>query len=115
MFSVEQCTLQDGTIIRGSEMDSERPKIREDLEFIPAQSQSGTVIMIRDRLGLVKEGRVINPELYKLMSMMDGTRSVRDIQLYMMRQQGGRLIPIEEVERIMDELDSSYLLDAPRY
>jgi AmmeMemoRadiSam system protein B len=96
-------------------MDSERPKIREDLEFIPAQAQSGMVIMIRDRLGLVKEGRVINPELYKLMSMLDGTSSVRDIQLYMMRQQAGRLIPIEEVERILGELDSSYLLDGPRY
>ena len=96
-------------------MDSERPKIRDDLEFIPAQSQSGTIIMIRDRLGLVKEGRVINPELYTLMSMLDGTRSVRDIQLYMMRQQGGRLIPIEDVERILEELDSSYLLDGHRY
>lgn len=96
-------------------MDSKRPKIREDLEFIPAQSQGGTVIIIRDRLGLVKEGRVINPELYKLMSMLDGTSSVRDIQWYMMRQQGGRLIPIEEIERILDELDSSYLLDGPRY
>ena len=96
-------------------MDSERPKIREDLEFIPAQSQGGTVIIIRDRLGLVKEGRVINPELYKLMSMLDGTRSARDIQWYMMRQQGGRLIPIEEVERILEELDSSYLLDGQRY
>lgn len=96
-------------------MECERPKIRDDLEFIPAQSQSGTIIMIRDRLGLVKEGRVINPELYKLMSMLDGTSSVRDIQLYMMRQQGGRLIPIEEVERILEELDSSYLLDGPSY
>lgn len=96
-------------------MVEERPKIREDLEFIPVRSQSGTVIMIRDRLGLVKEGRVINPELYTLMSMLDGTRSFRDIQLYMMRQHGGRLIPIEEVERILEELDSSYLLDGHRY
>jgi AmmeMemoRadiSam system protein B len=96
-------------------MESKRPKIREDLEFIPVQSQDGTVIMIRDRLGLVKEGRVITPELYKLMSMLDGTSSVRDIQWYMMRQQGGRLIPIEEVQRIVEELDSSYLLDGPRY
>jgi len=98
-----------------SETDSERPKIREDLEFIPVRSQDGTVIMIRDRLGLVKEGRVIKPELYTLMSMLDGTSSVRDIQMHMMRQQGGRLIPIEEVQRILEELDASYLLDGPRY
>ncbi len=96
-------------------MDSDKPKIREDLEFIPAQSQGGTVIMIRDRLGLVKEGRVINPDLYTLMSLLDGTRSVRDIQLYMMRQQGGRLIPIEDVEGVLEQLDSSYLLEGQRY
>jgi AmmeMemoRadiSam system protein B len=96
-------------------MDQERPKIREDLEFIPARAQSGTVIVIRDRLGLVKDDSVINPELYKLIAMLDGTRSVRDIQLYLMRQQGGRLIPIEEIERILRELDSSCLLDGPRY
>jgi AmmeMemoRadiSam system protein B len=99
----------------GSEMDSDKPKIREDLEFIPARSQSGTVIMIRDRLGLVKEVRVMNPELYRFMAMLDGTRSIRDIQLDMMRQQGGRLIPIEDIEGMVKELESSYLLDAPRY
>lgn len=96
-------------------MDRDKPKIREDLEFIPARSQSGTVIMIRDRLGLVQEVRVINPELYSFIAMLDGTRSVRDIQLDMMRQQGGRLIPLEDLEAILKELETSYLLDAPRY
>jgi len=96
-------------------MDKDKPKIREDLEFIPARSQSGTVIMIRDRLGLVKEVRVINHELYRFMAMLDGTRSVRDIQLDMMREQGGRLIPIEDIEHILNELETSYLVDTPRY
>jgi len=96
-------------------MDRDKPKIREDLEFIPARSPNGTVILIRDRLGLVKEGSAINPDLYTLMAMLDGTRSVRDIQLHLMRQQGGRLIPIEEIERILHELESSYLMDGNRY
>jgi AmmeMemoRadiSam system protein B len=96
-------------------MDRDKPKIREDLEFIPARSQSGTVIMIRDRLGLVKEMSLMNPELYRFMAMLDGTRSIRDIQVDMMRQQGGRLIPIEDIEGMVKELESSYLLDAPRY
>jgi len=78
-------------------MDIERPKVRKDLDFIPVQSAGRTVIMIHDRLGLVEEDRGINPELYKLITMLDGTQSVRDIQLDLMRQQGGRLISIEEV------------------
>ena len=96
-------------------MDTERPKIREDLDFFPVQSAGATVIMIRDRLGLVEEGKGISPELYKVMTMLDGTRSLRDVQLDLIRQQGGRLISIEEVEALLAKLDSSYLLDSQRY
>lgn len=96
-------------------MDVERPKARKDLDFFPVQSAGRTVIMIRDKLSLVEEGRGISPELYKLITMLDGTKSVRDIQLDLMRQQGGRLISIEEVEGLLAELDSFYLLDSPRY
>lgn len=96
-------------------MDTDRPKIRGDLEFIPVQSQGKTVIMIRDRLGLVKQGNAIKPELYTLLAMLDGTRSVRDIQLDMMRHQGGRLITVEEIEHVLHELESSYLLEGPQY
>ncbi|UCH00723.1 MAG: AmmeMemoRadiSam system protein B [Deltaproteobacteria bacterium] len=96
-------------------MDAERPKLREDLDFFPVQSAGGTVIMIHDRLGLVEKGKSISPELYKVMTMLDGTQSVRDIQLDMIRQQGGMLISIEEVEALLAKLDSSYLLNSPRY
>ncbi len=96
-------------------MDVERPKARKDLDFFPVQSAGKTVIMIQDRLGLVEKEKIITPELYKLMTMLDGTRSMRDIQLDLMRQQGGRLIQIEEVEDLLAKLDSSYLLDSSNY
>jgi AmmeMemoRadiSam system protein B len=97
------------------EMDAENPKARRDLEFFPAQSGNQTLIVIKDRLGLVQEGNAINPELYKLLSVLDGSQSVRDIQVELMRQQGGRLVSTEEVEALLNQLDSSYLLDSPRY
>lgn len=96
-------------------MDTERPKLREDLDFFPVQSAGRTAIMIHDRLGLVEKDKGINLELYKVMTMLDGTQSMRDIQLDMIRQQGGRLISIEEVEALLAKLDSLYLLDSPRY
>ena len=96
-------------------MDIERPKIRDDLDFFPVQTAGATVIMIRDRLGLLGEGKGVSAELYKVMTMLDGTRSVRDFQLDLIRQQGGRLISIEEVEALLARLDSSYLLDSQRY
>jgi AmmeMemoRadiSam system protein B len=99
----------------GLRMDTEGPKIRGDLDFFPAQSGGTTVIVIHDRLGLVEKGKGVSPELYKLMSMLDGTRSIRELQIDLIRQQGGRLISIEEVEGLLAKLDTSYLLDSPRY
>jgi len=96
-------------------MDIERLKIREDLDFFPVQSDGRTVIMIQDRLGLVERGKLISPELYKLMITLNGKKSMRDIQLDLIRQQGGSLVSIEEVQALLERLNSSYLLDSPRY
>lgn len=71
--------------------------------------------MIQDSLGLVKRGQAISLGLYTLISRLDGSHSVRDIQMGMMREQGGRLVPQEEIEALLAELDSIFLLDSPRY
>ncbi|MBW2334421.1 MAG: hypothetical protein JRF06_04885, partial [Deltaproteobacteria bacterium] len=76
-------------------MDIEKLKIREDLDFFPVQSDAGMIVMIQDRLGLVEKGNFISPELYKLMITLNGKRSMRDIQLDLIRQQGGSLVSIE--------------------
>jgi len=96
-------------------MDVEELKIREDLDFFPVQSDGGMIVMIQDRLGLVEKGKYISPELYQLMITLNGNRSVRDIQLDLIRQQGGSLVSIEEVQGLMENLDSSYLLDSSRF
>ena len=96
-------------------MNIEELKIRNDLDFFPVQSDGRMMVMIQDRLGLVEKGRYVSPELYQLMITLDGKRSMRDIQMDLMRQQGGSLVSIEEVHRLIEKLDSSYLLDSPRY
>jgi hypothetical protein len=96
-------------------MEGEGPKLRKDLDFLPVQSSGGTMILVQDRLGLVGEGKGINPELFKIMTILDGTHSPRDIQMELIRQQGGRLISMEEVEAFLGRLDASYFLDSPRY
>jgi AmmeMemoRadiSam system protein B len=96
-------------------MDIEKLKLRGDLDFFPVQSDGRTVIMIQDRLSLVEKDMLISPKLYKLMTTLDGKRSMRDIQLDLIRQQGGSLVSIDEVQALLEKLDSSYLLDSPRY
>ena len=96
-------------------MNGENPRARRDLDFFPAQTADRKLIVIKDRLGLVEEGKGIGPEFYKIMTLLDGNHSLRDIQIEVMRQQGGRLVSMEEIEALLNQLDISYLLDSPRY
>jgi len=96
-------------------MDAEKIKMRKDLDLFPVQSADRTLIMIKDKLGLIEQDRAISPELYKVMVILDGAHSLRDVQIELMRHQGGRLVSMEEVEELVKQLDNSFLLDSPRY
>ncbi len=54
-------------------------------------------------------------ELEPFLRMLDGTRSIRDMQVELTRAMGGKLVPIDEITKIIEELDSNLLLDSPRY
>ena len=96
-------------------MDAQEIKMRKDLDLFPVQSGDRTLIVIKDKLGLVEQDRAISTELYTLMVMLDGAHSLRDVQIELMRHQGGRLVSMEEVEELVKQLDTSFLLDSPRY
>ncbi|MCP4666860.1 MAG: AmmeMemoRadiSam system protein B [Deltaproteobacteria bacterium] len=96
-------------------MDETNPCTRKDLEFFPVQQGGQEFVLIRDHLGLVKEGKAVALPLYHIMTLLDGARTARDIQTEFMRQRGGVLVESEEVERLLDHLDASYLLDSQRF
>jgi AmmeMemoRadiSam system protein B len=91
------------------------PRIRRDLEFFPILHGNDQLIVIRDHLGLVEDGKAVALPLYELMTLLDGTNTVRDIQMILMRQRGGVLVGSEEIEHLMAHLDESYLLETERY
>jgi AmmeMemoRadiSam system protein B len=95
-------------------MDS-KPIARRDLEFFPLQHGGQQLILIRDHLGLVQEGRRIAPHLYQLLSLLDGTKTIRDLQMELIRQQGGVLIGSDEVERLLIKMDEFFLLDSEKF
>ncbi len=86
-----------------------------DLEFFPIQHGNEQVILIRDHLGLVEEGKAVPMPLYGIMALLDGTKTVRDIQMALMRQKGGVLVGTDEVEGILAHLDASFFLDSENY
>ncbi len=91
------------------------PTIRKDLEFFPVQHEGQQLILIRDHLGLVQEGKAVALPLYQFMTLLDGTRTARDLQMELMRQRGGVLVGMDEVEGLLGHLEESYVLDTARF
>ena len=91
------------------------PTVRTDLELFPVQHGGQQMILIRDRLGLVQEGKAIALPLYQVMTLMDGKNTIRDLQTELMRQKGGVLVGTDEVKSLLAHLDESFLLDSERF
>ena len=85
-------------------MDEARPMARRDLQCIPVQHGGQTLILVRDHLGLVPEGRAVAVGLYQFMACLDGTMTIRELQRMLMGQQGGVLVGADEIKKILDHL-----------
>jgi AmmeMemoRadiSam system protein B len=96
-------------------MDEKIPLMRRDLEFFPIQQGDQQMILIKDHLGLVREGQGIALQLYQFMTLLDGTKNIRDLQMELMRQRGGILVDSDEVNRLLGKLDEFYLLDSDNF
>ncbi|MBW2029786.1 MAG: AmmeMemoRadiSam system protein B [Deltaproteobacteria bacterium] len=96
-------------------MEEGLPSARKDLEFTPFQHEGRQLVLIRDHLGLVKEGYALEMPLYQVMAMLDGRVSLRDLQMELMRQKGGVLVDSREIQAVIEHLDESYLLDSERF
>jgi len=94
---------------------NKNPRIRRDLEFFPIRQGNSQFVLVRDPLGLVEEGKAVPWPLYEFMTLLDGTHTVRDIQMALIRQKGGVLVGADEVEALLNHLDESFILDTEEY
>jgi AmmeMemoRadiSam system protein B len=86
-----------------------------DLDLIPVQHGEDQLVLVRDPLGLVPQGRALPVQLFEFLALLDGTRSIIDLQMELIRQRGGVLVGSHEVEQLLQHLDESYLLQTDRY
>lgn len=91
------------------------PRLRTDIEFLPASYQGTRALLVKDSLGLIQKPIVLKGEILEFLSLIDGKKDVRDFQLELMRRKGGIFVSSEEVEGVLQELDSAFLLDNERY
>ncbi len=67
------------------------------------------MIVLRDAEGIIENSLVVSKETVFLISLMDGTRSLRDIQAEYMRKVG-RLVYTEQLEQLIEVMDKHLLL-----
>lgn len=97
---------------RRFELDK-KPKIRQ-IEALPVDTPRGRIVVLRDPLGFSPAVLQVSREAFFIISLLDGTRDVRDIQAQVMRQ-FGELLYSDRIEDLVEQLDTCYFLDNKRY
>lgn len=91
-------------------MSEELPRLRDRLEAIPIRHGQELYVALRDLEGLNPETLVLSPQAYFLVTLMDGSNSVVDIQAAHMRRFGHMLFR-EKLDGLMQTLDDYLFLD----
>jgi AmmeMemoRadiSam system protein B len=88
---------------------TENPRIRP-IEAFPLQQSGQELIGIKDPTGIFSEICFVSPETFFLISLMDGTNTLRDLQAAYLRRYG-TLLFTEKVEELIVQLDACHLLE----
>ena len=85
------------------------PKVRS-LEAFPIQVEGKEMIGIKDPVGISPEVIFVPPEAFFLISLMDGSNGLRDMQAAYMRKYGTLLFS-DRIAELISQLDSYFLLE----
>lgn len=91
------------------------PRLRTDIEIIPTFYQGEKVFLIKDLLGLIPQPVLLRGAALQVIGLIDGMRSIQDIQAELMRFQGGVFVRSEDVEEMISQLDKVFLIDSKNY
>jgi len=84
------------------------PKIRY-IEAHPFKQDGEELLLLKDAEGIMENHLVVSKDLVFFLSLMDGTRSLRDIQAEYMKA-SGELLYIEHIRQLVEDMDKNLLL-----
>ncbi|MFC2170008.1 AmmeMemoRadiSam system protein B [Acidobacteriota bacterium] len=96
-------------------MEGSVPELRTDIDLIPSVHQGERVLLVKDSLGLIREPILLHGEALVFLTLIDGKRNIRDIQLEFIRIKSGVFIESEVIEKFISELDSFFLLNSEHF
>lgn len=112
-FLKKNCTKRK--MERDAFKDAPVPKIREDLEVISTSYQGKKAIVVSDFLGLIPSPILLQEDALGILALIDGKRTVRDIQIEIVRLNNGILVDGDLIVKMVGELEAALLLQSRRY
>lgn len=91
------------------------PPIRNDLDVVATSYQGRKALLVRDFLGLIRDPVILQGDALDIIGLIDGTRTVRDIQVELVREKNGLLVDAASIGVLVHKLDEALLLQSERY
>lgn len=92
----------------------ERPRLRPGLGA-EVDSSTSQHFIVFDQLRISRRYLRLNPLQFEAIKLFDGTNSLLDVQMQLMRLVGGQIIPLQIVEQLAAVLEEALFLDSPQY
>jgi len=91
------------------------PILRRDIQAVPVTFEGQQMITFMDPMRLAGGGFALHIRVAPLLGMMDGQHDLRDIQAALMHLTGGSIVPIADVEALIDQFDKAFLLESDAF
>jgi AmmeMemoRadiSam system protein B len=92
----------------------DRPRLRPGLAAARDEHNPFAVILF-DKLRLSRQLVRLTAREFTWLQWLDGTNTLRDVQLAAMRDDGGQLLPIEPLTALVERLEAALFLEGPGF
>lgn len=89
------------------------PRLR-NVEAIPTKSDGQPIVILRDPHHIATQVLGLPLPAYIIVAFCNGVREVRDVQSEIAKR-FGTIIPADDIEKVIDQLDDAFFLDTPRF
>jgi hypothetical protein len=100
-------------VVIGVQTREDNPKARP-LDAFPLEVKGRKMIGIKDPMGIAPDVVFVPPETFFLITLMDGTNTLRDLQAAYMRKYGSLLFS-DKIKGLIEEMNSHYLLETNEF
>jgi hypothetical protein len=93
----------------------DKPVLRRDIQPVATTIKGRRMIAFHDPYHLTDHGIALDFNSLPILQLLDGFHDLKDIQIMLMKRQGGRIVYVSEIESFIDSLDRACLLESPSF